>query len=113
MTVHQLPLGGVERARLAEDAGIEMDLAHVVQHPGQGKAVELDFAEPDADAEVHGEIGDPMHVTVQVLDHVLHDLDQYVSWKFPHYEITRWGSLVGGRRLGYGPNGLYAVANLD
>jgi hypothetical protein len=30
-----------------------------------------------------------VHMSVQVLDHVHHDLDQYVPRQFPHIEITR------------------------
>jgi hypothetical protein len=48
--------------------------------PGQGEPVEVDLAETQPGAHADGEIGDPMHVAVQVFDHVFHDLDQYVSW---------------------------------
>jgi hypothetical protein len=56
-----------------------------VEDTGQGETIEVDVAQSNANTEVHGEIGDPVHVTVQVLDHVHHDLDQYVPRQFPHF----------------------------
>ncbi len=48
MALHELPLVLVEGAGLAEDARVEVDLAYIVKDSGEGQAVEIVVAEPDA-----------------------------------------------------------------
>jgi hypothetical protein len=57
-----------------------VDLADIVEDAGQGESVEIYVAQSQAPSQVDREVGDPMDVTVEVLDHVFHDLDQNVPW---------------------------------
>jgi len=80
MTIHQLPLVGTKRTWFGEYSGVEVDLADIVEHSGQGQTVEVDLAQADPGPEADCEIRDPVDVTMEVFDHVFHDLDQDVSW---------------------------------
>jgi hypothetical protein len=61
-----------------------MDLPHVVEDTCQRQSVEVLRSETESDPEIDTQVRDAMNVSVEVLDHILHHFDQYVSGKFPH-----------------------------
>jgi len=84
VTLHQFTFGLVQRPGLAQDPRIHVDLSDVVQYPGEGQPVEIVITEGEATSQVDGEVGDAVHVAVEVLDHVLHHLDEVLVWKVLH-----------------------------
>ena len=56
VALHQLTLVLVEGPGLAEDPGVEMDLAHIVQDAGQGETVEVVLSEPEPGSQIHCEV---------------------------------------------------------
>lgn len=62
-----------------------MDLADIVKDPGQGETIEVVFAQAEATAQVHREVGDPVNVPVQILDDVFHHTNEEVVRKLSHW----------------------------
>lgn len=89
MPSHQLEFLLAQRAGFAEDRWIEVDLADIVKDARQCQSVEIGISEPDSGAEVDRQVRNTMNMTVEILDDVLHDLDQYVCWYFPHISRHR------------------------
>jgi hypothetical protein len=88
MTLHEVPLILVQWPWFSEDSRVHVDLSDIVENPGEGETIEVVIAQPEAAAQVHREVGDPMHVSVQVLDDVFHHLDEEVVGKLFHANTT-------------------------
>jgi hypothetical protein len=80
VTLHEVPLGLIERSWLAQYPRVHVDLAHVMEDSGQGETIEVVLAQAEPTAQVHGEIRDPVNVPVQVFDDILHHLDEEIVW---------------------------------
>jgi hypothetical protein len=65
-----------------------VDLAHVVQNPGECEAIEVVTVQPEAATQIHTEVGHAMNVPVQVLDDVFHHLDEEFVRKLSHSVTT-------------------------
>jgi hypothetical protein len=98
MAFHEVALGRVEWAGLAEYPRIHVDLAHVVEHPGQGEAIEIVLAQPESASEIHGEVGDAVNVPVQIFDDIFHHLDQVMVGKVFH-TVAHPDSFVGTSQI--------------
>jgi hypothetical protein len=58
--LHLLPLGGLERAPLEQDAVRDPDLADVVRDARMHEPLRLTLVEPDVPGQTAAEHGDPM-----------------------------------------------------
>src|SRR5690606_38066457 len=77
-------------AGLAQDPGVEVDLAHVVEDAGESETLQILAFEAESRPQVDREVGHAVHVPMEVLNDVLHDLDQDFGGKVSHLPPVYW-----------------------
>jgi hypothetical protein len=75
-----------------------VDLPDVVEDAGESETIEVVVAQTEPMAQVDREVGDPVHMPVQILYHILHHLDEEVVRKHL-YSHTDSVSLVMTRQV--------------